>query len=59
MTKNDLDYHLERERVERMAAAASDTPSIEKIHLDLAERHAACAKELRSPISTKLSPRFD
>lgn len=59
MTQDDVNYHFERERVERAAAAASDTPSIQKIHLDLAERHAARAKALRSSTSTKLSPRFD
>lgn len=45
MITRDQDYYRQRELQERETAARSDEPSARRIHLELAERYAALARE--------------
>ena len=48
---NSPQYYLRREQQERALAAGAISPAIGTIHLELAERYAALAREAEPPVA--------
>ena len=46
MSSNDIEYYLARAIAERERAASADSENIAQIHLDLAEKYEALAREV-------------